>query len=131
MTKTTFHPPGWDQAPGYSHAVLTSGARLLFISGQVAFDEHGGIVGVGDFETQVTRAFENLRAVLEAAGSSFEKVVRLGYFVVDLDGAKLQTIRGIRRSYLPGGDPPASTLIGVARLVRPELLIEIEAVAET
>jgi enamine deaminase RidA (YjgF/YER057c/UK114 family) len=128
MAKTTIHPEGWPTPPGYSQAVR-SGA-LLFISGQVPLDTGGQVIGAQDFESQVVRTFENLAAVLAAGGTSFAKLVRLGYFVVDLDGAKLQTIRRVRSRYLPAGEPPASTLIGVHRLFHPDVQIEIEAVAE-
>lgn len=130
MAKTTFQPEGWPEPPGYSHAVATSGGRLLYVSGQVPLDTSGHVVGAQDFEAQTLRTFENLAAVLGAAGSSFERLVRIGYFVVDLDGAKLQTIRRIRAAFLPAGDPPASTLIGVHRLFHSDVMIEIEAVAE-
>jgi enamine deaminase RidA (YjgF/YER057c/UK114 family) len=129
MAKTTFHPDGWPSPPGYSHAVR-AGGPLIFVSGQVPLDASGRVVGPQDFDAQVVKTFENLGAVLAAAGSSFERVVRLGYFVVDLDGAKLHALRRLRGRFLPPSDPPASTLIGVHRLFDPDVLIEIEAVAE-
>jgi reactive intermediate/imine deaminase len=111
--------------PGYSHAVQAAG--LIFISGQVAFDAHGSVVGVGDIGEQARQAFCNLGAVLEAAGSSFADVVKLTYFVRDIDA--VGAIRGARDEFVDTANPPASTLVEVSRLFVPDLLIEIEAVA--
>jgi enamine deaminase RidA (YjgF/YER057c/UK114 family) len=100
---------------------------LLFVSGQVAFDAHGSVVGIGDVGEQARQAFRNLGAVLEAAGASFADVVKLTYFVRDV-GA-VGAIRAARDEFVDRANPPASTLVEVSRLFVPELLIEIEAVA--
>src|SRR5262245_60315543 len=120
MPKTTFHPEGWPQPPGYSQAVKSGG--LLFVSGQVPLDAAGAVIGIQDFEAQVVRTFENLATVLTTAGTSFARVLKVGYFVVDLDGAKLQVIRRVRARFFPAEEPPASTLIGVHRLFHPDVL---------
>jgi len=111
--------------PGYSHAVQAGG--LLFVSGQVAFDEAGAIVGVGDMQAQTRQALRNLGAVLEAAGATFADVVKLTYFVRDIDA--IAAIRAARNEFIDTANPPASTLVEVSRLFVPDLLIEIEAVA--
>jgi reactive intermediate/imine deaminase len=111
--------------PGYSHAVQAGG--LLFVSGQVAFDAAGEIVGVGDMRAQTRQAFRNLGAVLEAAGATFADVVKLTYFVRDIDA--VAAIRAARNEFIDTANPPASTLVEVSRLFVPDLLIEIEAVA--
>jgi reactive intermediate/imine deaminase len=111
--------------PGYSHAVQAAG--LIFVSGQVAFDAHGSVVGVGDIGKQARQAFRNLGAVLEAAGASFADVVKLTYFVRDIEA--VGAIRAVRDEFVNTANPPASTLVEVSRLFVPELLIEIEAVA--
>jgi reactive intermediate/imine deaminase len=111
--------------PGYSHAVHAAG--LIFVSGQVAFDADGSVVGVGDIGEQARQAFRNLGAVLEAAGSSFADVVKLTYFVRDIDA--VGAIRAARDEFVDTASPPASTLVEVSRLFVPDLLIEIEAVA--
>ena len=111
--------------PGYSHAVEAAG--LLFVSGQVPLDERGELVGAGDMGEQARQAFRNLGAVLAAAGAGFADVVKLTYFVRDV-GA-VGAIRAARDEFIDTDRPPASTLVEVSRLFRPELLIEIEAVA--
>jgi enamine deaminase RidA (YjgF/YER057c/UK114 family) len=113
---------------GYSMAVSAQADRLVYISGQVAFDEHGHIVGVSDFSAQVKQCFHNLQQVLAAAGCSFRDVIKFNYYVVDLDNDKLALVRSIRNSYL-SDERPASTLVGVARLAHPDLRIEIEVIA--
>ena len=117
---TSLHTP-----PGYSHAVQAAG--LIFVSGQVPLDPDGSVVGPGDMAAQARQAFRNLGAVLEAAGATFADVVKLTYFVCDV-GA-VGAIRAVRDEFVDTSRPPASTLVEVSRLFRPELLIEIEAVA--
>ena len=111
--------------PGYSHAMLAGG--LIFVSGQVAFDSDGSIVGVDDIGAQTRQAFRNLAAVLEAAGATFADVAKLTYFVRDVEAVGV--IRAVRDEFVDTANPPASTLVEVSRLIAPELLIEIEAVA--
>jgi enamine deaminase RidA (YjgF/YER057c/UK114 family) len=109
---------------GYSHVVEASG-RLAFISGQVAYNQAGELVGAGDAGAQARQVFENLKAALAELGTDFGSVVKLNYYAVDEES--LQQIRSVRSEYV-GEDPPASTFVFVRALVRPELLIEIEAV---
>jgi reactive intermediate/imine deaminase len=111
--------------PGYSHAMRAG--DLIFVSGQVAFDSHGAVVGAGDMKQQARQAFQNLGAVLGAAGASFSDVVKLTYFVRDIEA--VAAIREARNEFVNTANPPASTLVEVSRLFLPELLIEIEAVA--
>jgi reactive intermediate/imine deaminase len=122
--------PDMVSSPGgnYSHAVRidTGDGVLLFVSGQVAFDADGTLVGEGDLARQTEQVFENLRAVLEANGGTFEQVVKLSTFMTDI--SQLQAMRDVRARYLPD-PPPASTTVEVSGLFRPEALIEIEAVA--
>src|SRR5947209_7180318 len=111
--------------PGYSHAVQAAG--LIFVSGQVALDTNGSVVGLGDMGEQARQAFRNLGAVLEATGCSFADVVKLTYFVRDVD--TVGQVRAARDEFIDTANPPASTLVEVSRLFMPDLLIEIEAVA--
>jgi reactive intermediate/imine deaminase len=124
MNPETIASPGGN----YSHAVRidTGDGVLLFVSGQVAFDADGTLVGEGDMARQAEQVFENLKAVLEANGSTFEQVVKLSTFMTDI--SQLQAMRDVRVRYLPD-PPPASTTVEVSGLFRPEALIEIEAVA--
>jgi reactive intermediate/imine deaminase len=111
--------------PGYSHA--SQGAGLLFVSGQVALDPDGSVVGVGDMAEQARQAFRNLGAVLDAAGCSFTDVLKLTYFVRDVEA--VGSVRAARDEFIDTDNPPASTLVEVSRLFMPDLLVEIEAVA--
>jgi enamine deaminase RidA (YjgF/YER057c/UK114 family) len=108
----------------YSHAVI-SGSQVL-ISGQVSVDAHGEVVGIGDELTQAKTIFGNLETILHASGLGWPDVVFLRAFLVT--EAALSAYRTARDSVL---DPPypASTVVFVPRLVDPEWLLEVEAVA--
>ena len=101
---------------------------FLFVSGQAAIDEHGQLVGVGDFDAQAEQAFTNLDRVLGAGGSSLHDVVKVTIFLTDMSNfSKIVELRGKWFS-----EPyPADSIIQVAALALPELEIEIEAVAVT
>jgi reactive intermediate/imine deaminase len=124
MNPDTVASPGGN----YSHAVRidTGDGVLLFVSGQVAFDADGTLVGEGDMARQTEQVFENLKAVLEANGATFEQVVKLSTFMTDI--SQLQAMRDVRARYLPD-QPPASTTVEVSGLFRPDALVEVEAVA--
>ncbi|MBV9731309.1 MAG: RidA family protein [Verrucomicrobia bacterium] len=117
-----------NRAPaGYSQLVEVRGGRTLYISGQIAVDPSGNLVGSGDFTAQVKQVFANLKARLDEAGASFNDVVKLNFYLVDADN--LQLVREIRDTYVNRVNPPASTLVVVKQLVRPELLVEVDAIA--
>ena len=119
-------PQGVRPGAGYSHAVAATG-RLVAISGQVAMDEQGELVGPSDPRAQAERVFENLRMVLAAAGAGFSDVIKLGFFVTDT--AILPVVREVRDRYVDTARPPASTAVQVAALFRPGYLLEVEALA--
>ena len=120
---TTFRT---DTALGYSQAVRAG--NLLFVSGQVAVDERGQVVGGGDIRAHVDQVFKNLRAVVEAGGSRLDLVTKLTFFTTSLD--YLPAIREARRQMFGAvGAYPASTLVEISGLARPEYLVEIEATA--
>jgi len=99
---------------------------LLFISGQAAIDEHGEVVGAGDFDAQAEQAFSNLRRVLEAGGSSLEQIVKVTIFLTDMGNfPNIVELRG--KWFTP--PYPADTIVEVTSLALPELEIEIEAIA--
>jgi len=117
-----------NRAPaGYSQVVEVRGGRTLYISGQIAVDPSGNVVGSGDFTAQVKQVFANLKARLDEAGASFNHVVKLNFYLVD--ASNLQIVRDIRDTYVNRENPPASTLVVVKQLVRPELLVEVDAIA--
>lgn len=123
------NPPTLSAPTGYTHVVEASGGRTLYISGQVALDSTGALVGGGDFRAQATQAMENLRRALAAGGASFADVVKINWYVTD--ATQVGVVREVRGRYLSADRLPASTFVAVRALARPEWLIEIEAVAVT
>jgi enamine deaminase RidA (YjgF/YER057c/UK114 family) len=123
-------PAGLATNPGYSHVVVASGP-LVFVSGQVAFDATGELVGPGDLAAQTRQVLANVEACLTEAGAGWPDVVKLGWYVQD--AAHVQTVRDVRDEILGPAlqrrPMPASTLIEVANLFRDDLLIEVDAVA--
>lgn len=113
--------------PGYSHLAIVSAGRLVFVSGQVALDRSGNVVGKDDFRAQARQVFENLRSALESAGGSFRDVIKLNSYVVDMSA--LPHLRVVRDEHVNTANPPASTTVQVSRLFRPEFLLEVEAIA--
>ena len=119
-------PDGLAPAAQYSHVVMGTGT-FVAVSGQLALDEDGKIVGEGDAAAQARQVFENLSRCLAAAGATFDDVVKLTYFVTDV--AHLPAIRAARAAHIPDDRLPAASAVQVAALVRPEFLMEIEAFA--
>jgi enamine deaminase RidA (YjgF/YER057c/UK114 family) len=120
---------GLFKSPAYSHTVVATGARTVYISGQVAMDAEGKLVGEGDIGAQTEQVMRNLGAALAAAGASFADVVKITTYVVDYK-PEMRTVIGKARSpFFAGREPPASTLVGVSALAAPGWLIEIEAIA--
>ena len=112
----------------YSQAVRveTGDAVWIHVSGQIAIDLEGNLVGSGDLRAQTRQVFENLRAILEAHGATFADVVKIGTYLTTLDD--LAGMREVRSEYLTS-EPPASTAVQVVALVVPDALIEIDLVA--
>ncbi|MFJ8021541.1 RidA family protein [Streptomyces sp. NPDC096311] len=119
-------PDGVAPAAAYSHVVLGTG-RFVAVSGQLALDEDGRLVGAGDAAAQARQVFENLRRCLAAAGATFDDVVKLTFFVTDM--AHMPAVRAARDAHIPADRLPAASAVQVAALVRPEFLMEIEAYA--
>jgi enamine deaminase RidA (YjgF/YER057c/UK114 family) len=122
------NPPTLSKPTGYTHIVEVSGlVKTIYIAGQVAFDKNGTLIGAGDMKAQTEQVFRNLEAALAAAGAKFTDVVKMNMYVTDM-ARGLPAIRDVRVRYL-GDTTPASTLVQVASLARPEFLLEIEVVA--
>jgi enamine deaminase RidA (YjgF/YER057c/UK114 family) len=121
------NPPSLSQPFGYTHVVETRGGRTVYVSGQVALDSAGNVVGVDDLHAQATQVFNNLSAALAAVGATFEHVVKLTYFLLDI--SQIAVVRAVRDRYINTQQPPASSAVEVRRLVGDEWLIEIEAIA--
>ncbi|HVA83564.1 MAG TPA: RidA family protein [Candidatus Binataceae bacterium] len=129
MEKTFINADTIHTPRGYTHVVAVQGGRMLFVSGQVAIDKDGQIVGRGDLKAQARKAAENLVAALKGAGASLADVVKMNTYVVNYKQDDYRAIADMRREFFPRENPAASTLIGVAALAIDGLLIEIEAVA--
>ena len=112
----------------YSQAVRveTGDAVWIHVSGQIAIDLEGNLVGPGDVRAQTRQVFENLKAILEANGATFADAVKIGTYLTTLDD--LAGMREVRSEYLTA-EPPASTAVQVVALVVPEALIEIDLLA--
>lgn len=127
-TNTRFiNPSTLPTPPGYTQVVEITHGRTVFISGQIALDQSGNVVGPNDFRAQAQQVFANLKAALGAVGAGFTHVVKLNMYVVDM--SQLPILREVRDRYVNTEHPPASTLIEVRRLAREEFLLEIEAIA--
>lgn len=122
-------PEGWPRPAGYANGTAASG-RTLFVAGQIGWDPMAGVVRSSDFATQTRTALENVLAVLRAGGAGPDDVVRLTWFVTDLDAYRdaRREIGGIWRE-LFGRHYPAMSVIGVSDLLEPGALVEIEATA--
>jgi reactive intermediate/imine deaminase len=122
LTPATLSPPF-----GYSHLVEAPAGTTVYISGQVPLDAEGQLVGRGDFAAQTRQVFENLTRALEAADAAWSDVVKLDYFLRDVD--QIGAVRAIRDEYVDTANPPASTLVEVSSLFSPDVLVEIQAIA--
>jgi 2-iminobutanoate/2-iminopropanoate deaminase len=121
------NPPTLSKPTGYTHIVEVSGAaKMVYISGQIAFDTSGNVVGAGDMKAQAEQVFKNLDAALTAAGAKFSDIVKMNTYITDMD--KAPAVREVRARYF-GDTTPASTFVKVAGLVRPDLMLEIEVIA--
>ncbi len=121
------NPDGLSKPRGYTHVVEVTSGHPVYISGQLALDKDGGIVGKGDFRAQAVQVFENLKLALAAVGADFSHVVKLNTYMLDI--GNLETFREVRNQYINAENPPASTLVEILRLARPDLQVEVEAIA--
>ncbi|TDR76440.1 RidA family protein [Paludibacterium purpuratum] len=121
------NPPG-PSIPGLSNAMLIESGRLLLLSGHVPLDETGRVCAP-DLATQLDQVFRNMSATLQAAGVGFEAVARLTLYIRDFESSLLPVIREVRDRWVDVERPPASSLIGVASLFHPEVLVEVDAFA--
>jgi reactive intermediate/imine deaminase len=121
------NPTTLSKPTGYTHVVETVGpVKTVYISGQIAYDEAGNVVGAGDMKAQSEQVFKNLDNALRAAGATFADVVKMNSYITDM--TKAQAVRDVRGRYF-GANAPASTFVEVKGLVRPELMLEVEVIA--
>lgn len=131
MTTTikAVNPWQWQDALSFAQGVEAQGLqRVLFCAGQTSVDASGHVVHAGDMAAQLAKAFDNLETVLAEAGLSLANVVRLNYYVTDMQAfTRAGAVVGERLQGLVV--KPAGTLLGVASLFHPDVLVEIEATA--
>jgi enamine deaminase RidA (YjgF/YER057c/UK114 family) len=129
LERKIINPSKWQDALGFVQGHEVTGAqRVLYCAGQVSVDADGKSVHAGDFRGQLNRTIDNLELVLNKSGFSVSDIVRLNIYTTDLEGFSAN--RGLILERLVGaGARYSSTLLGVARLARPEFVIEIEATA--
>src|SRR5438034_7278414 len=121
------NPPTLSKPTGYTHIVEVTGpTKTIYIAGQTASDKSGNVIGPGDMKAQSEQVFRNLEAALAAAGAKFSDIVKMTTYVTDMD--KTAAMRDVRARYF-GDTTPASTLVQVVHLARPEFMLEIEVVA--
>lgn len=126
VTTRFLNPSTMPQPFGYTHVVETHGGRTIYISGQVALDAGSNVIGLDDLSAQTEQVFSNLQSALESVGATFDHVVKLTYFLLDI--SHIPVVRTVRDLYINTQQPPASSAVEVRRLFRDELLIEIEAI---
>ena len=129
MHRTAVNPWSWSQQFAFNQAEsIESPQRMLFCAGQAAVDANGAPQHAGDLAAQFTLALDNLQSVLAAGAMTLSNVVRLTIYTTDVDGLLQQY--GLLAARLEENNvKPAATLVGVARLAYPDLLVEIEATA--
>jgi enamine deaminase RidA (YjgF/YER057c/UK114 family) len=126
MPFSTITTPEAKPVANYKMATRQEGGQLLYISGQVARDTDGNVIGTGDMRTQARQVFQNLRQVLQAAGGDLNDLMKITTYITKIeDFPALAEVR----SEVFQGELPASTLIVVKSLFHPDFLIEVEGIA--
>lgn len=115
-----------DPRPRYSQGIQTTGGKLLFIAGQTAVDQAGNVVGKGNIEKQAEQVFENLAAVLKAAGGSFKNLVMTTTYITDIKYR--EGYNKVRLKYY-ANNHPTSTLVVVKGLAHKDYMLEIAGIA--
>jgi enamine deaminase RidA (YjgF/YER057c/UK114 family) len=130
MTLEPINPEGLPTPSTYTHVIVATGSRMVFIAGQEPEDARGNLVGPGDLAAQARQVFANLGQALVAAGARPEQVTKITIFVVHLLREHLPSIEAARVT-LFGDHKPVDTLVGVETLAGSGYLIEVDAIAVT
>jgi len=129
MERLEVNPWSWQDQFGFSQAIdVRNHGRTLFCAGQTSVDSNGAPLHVGDMGAQLAQAMDNLERVLKQAGLDLADIVRLNIYTTDVDKT-FQSYGEVVGRLSAAGCKPAMTLVGVARLAFPELLVELEATA--
>lgn len=130
MTFTLSSPKTLPPPTGYSQVAEVTSGKIVLIAGQVAHDLQAKLVGEGDFAAQVEQVFKNVDAAVRAAGGTFRNIVKINnYCVASVPAEQMAAYRAVRDRYVDAAHPPTSTFIYVSRLVRPDWLFEMDAMA--
>ena len=130
MRRQYLNPNELFHSPFYTHTVAVSGpAKIVHVSGQVSYDRDGFVIGKDDMRAQAEQVFRCLTHNLKAAGATWSDVIKLNGYMVRMDAEALNVYREVRARYLDPKRMPASTLVGVKRLVHDDLLLEVEVIA--
>ncbi len=130
MAKKQFiNPEGLLRPGAYTPAVVASGGRTVYIAGQVSQDDKGEVVGKGDLAAQAEQVYRNLGLALKGAGATFDDLVKITVYVVDFRPEHRELMSQARARHVNKANPPASTLVGVQSLAKPEFLVEVEGIA--
>jgi enamine deaminase RidA (YjgF/YER057c/UK114 family) len=124
-----FNPKGiWAPAGrAFSHGVIQGSGEVIHVTGQVAWDEHSNVVGIGDAEAQTEKAIENIRVILGAVGGRLTDIVSMTIYFLNRDD--IAAIQRARSRHFDQDSAPVSVLIQVSGLVAPELLVELVPIA--
>jgi enamine deaminase RidA (YjgF/YER057c/UK114 family) len=130
MRKHYLNPKELFHSAFFTHTVAVSGpARLVYVSGQVSYDRDGFVIGKDDMRAQAEQVFRSLTHNLKAAGATWSDVIKLNGYLVKMNHESVNLYREVRSRYLDPKKMPASTLVGVKRLVHEDLLLEVEVIA--
>jgi enamine deaminase RidA (YjgF/YER057c/UK114 family) len=129
MALELINPDGLPVPESYTHAVVATGTKTVYVAGQVSEDAEGNLVAPGDFAAQARQAFANVRLVLAAAGARPDQVARITIYVVGHRPALLPDIAAARIAVFGDEHKPADTILGVETLAEEGRLIEVEAIA--
>jgi enamine deaminase RidA (YjgF/YER057c/UK114 family) len=132
MAVELVNPDGLPKPEVYRQLSIATGSRLVFLAGQVARDADGNRVGEGDLAAQVEQAYLNIGTAMAAIGGSFDDVAKLTVYIVDWSPDKMPLLgEGVARAAAKLGVDPVKpiTLLGIAALAEPDLLVEVEATA--
>ena len=130
MRKQYLNPKEIFHSPFFTHTITVAGAaKIVYVSGQVSYDRDGGVIGKDDMRAQAEQVFKCLTLNLKAAGATWSDVVKLNGYMVKLNADAVKHYREVRSRYLDAKCMPASTLVGVERLVHDDLLLEVEVIA--
>jgi len=127
--KRFINPPGLLRPGAYTPTVVASGGRTVYIAGQVAQNEKGEVVGRGDLAAQAEQVYRNVGLALKGAGATFNDLVKITVYVVNFKPEHRDLMSQARARHVNQDHPPASTLVGVQSLAKPEYLVEVEGIA--